>query len=170
MSHKIILETKRLKLKPFSKEDAKLFYKLSIDPFIRKYLWDDVRIPFSLAQEILDKNNEYFEQHGFGLWKMEEKKGEEIIGYTGLWYFFQEEKPQLIYAILEKYTKQGLATEAAKKILDYAVEQLKFTYLVASTDEDNLESMKVAERIGMNRREKKIIDGKSTVFFELSRN
>ena len=143
-----------------------MFHKLSIDPFIRKYLWDDERIPFSLAQEIIDKNNEYFEQRGFGLWKMEEKRGEEIIGYTGLWYFFQEDQPQLIYAILEKYSKKGLATEAAKKILDYAVEQLKFTYLVASTDEDNLESMKVAERIGMIRREKKIIDGKPTVFYE----
>ncbi len=168
MQNDLTLETKRLNLKPFSRGEAKLFRELSVDPFIRKYLWDDEKISFSLAQEIMSKNNEYFEQRGFGIWKMEEKEEGKIIGYTGLWYFFQEDQPQLIYAIKEKYTKQGLATEAAKRILDYAFEQLQFTYLVASTDEENRESMKVAESIGMKKREKKLIDGKPTAFFELS--
>jgi len=159
------LETESLLMTPFKKEGTKLFYELSTDSFIRKYLWDDEKISLQLAKETIEKNVEYFQEKGFGIWKLLEKKSEEIIGYAGLWHFFEENQPQLIYAIQKKHTKKGLATEAAREILRYSLEDLKFKYLIASMDEENLESMHVAERIGMIEYEKKIIENKSTVFY-----
>ncbi len=85
---------------------------------------------------------------------------------VGLWYFFAEEQPQLLYALLPESTKQGYVTEAATKILDYCFDQLGYQYLLASCDRSNLESRKLAERIGMSQIEEKIVNGNPLLFFK----
>ena len=63
------------------------------------------------------------------------KETNEVIGYTGLWYFFNEKQPQLIYALLKQFTKRGYALEASKAIIQYSFNTLGFQYLIAATDE-----------------------------------
>jgi [ribosomal protein S5]-alanine N-acetyltransferase len=65
--------------------------------------------------------------------------------------------------------KQGYATEAARKILDYALTDLDYSYLDVSSDRPNIESHKVADRLGMHRLEERFIHGKPTVFFRIER-
>lgn len=86
-----------------------------------------------------------------------------------MWNFFDEEQPQLAYALLPKATKQGYATEAATKILEYSFDKLNYEYLVASCDRPNLESQKLAERIGMKKVDEKTINGNSTGFFSIDK-
>jgi len=161
-----LLETERTILKPFKIDEIDLFHRLSCDSFIRKYLWDDEMISIELAHEIIEKSINYFQNNGFGIWKIEYKDINKIIGYAGLWYFFEEEQPQLIYAIREEFTKKGIATEVSQKIMKYSFEELKYEYLIASMDENHKESQKVAERIGMKIFEKKELNKKPTVFYK----
>ncbi|NJS16396.1 MAG: GNAT family N-acetyltransferase [Nostocaceae cyanobacterium CSU_2_110] len=65
----------------------------------------------------------------FGLWFIQTKDEKEIIGFVGLWYFFDESQPQLVYALLPEATKKGYATEAANKILEYCFNQLGYQYV-----------------------------------------
>lgn len=160
--------SKRLSLIPFNLDDVKLFYQLNTDAFIRKFMWDDVMITLETAQEIILQNQKHFQEDQYGIWKIILPDQEEVIGYTGLWYFFDEPQPQLIYAILEPYTGQGLATEAAQVVLNYAFEQLDFSYLIAATDEPHQASQKVAERLGMKLFEKRIENEKPTLFYKLA--
>lgn len=165
-----ILQTQRITLLPFKAEDLSLFHQLNIDPFIRKYLWDDEIIPLNLSKEILQTNERYFKERNYGLWKIILKASNEVIGYTGLWFFFEEPQPQLIYAIQEAHTGKGLATEAAKTIIDYTFNELKFDYLIAATDEPHLSSQKVAQRLGMHLSEKRLENDKPTLFYRIERN
>jgi [ribosomal protein S5]-alanine N-acetyltransferase len=83
---------------------------------------------------------------------------------------FHEEQPQLIYALLPKALKKGYATEAANKIIEYSFDELGYEYLVASCDQPNIESQKVAERLGMMKIEEKNVNGSPTVFFRLEKS
>ena len=165
----LALSSPRLHLIPFGSEEVDLFYRMNTTPFVRQYLWDDEVISLQLAEQILTQNTRHFEEDGFGLWKIIAKESEAFIGYTGLWFFFEEPQPQLIYALEQDYTGHGYATEAARLIIDYAFHQLDFDYLIAATDEPHTTSQAVAIRLGMKRIEPRYDEGKATVFFRLEK-
>lgn len=162
-----MIDTDRLSLLPFSEEEASLFHKLNTDAFIRKYMWDDETIDQNTVQEILVQNKKHFAEDAYGIWKIQLKENHGIIGYVGLWYFFDEPQPQLIYALLEAHTQKGYATEASLAIIHYAFNQLGFTYLMAATDEPHQASQQVAKRVGMSFVEKRMENGKPTLFFRI---
>ncbi|WP_422081313.1 GNAT family N-acetyltransferase [Ulvibacterium sp.] len=164
------LETKRLQLSPFIPEDSKVFQLLNGDAFIRKYLWGDEIIDAMLADDIMEQNIRHFEDDQFGLWKIQLKDGETLMGYVGLWYFVDEPQPQLLYALLQPFTEKGYATEASSAIVDYAFKRLGLQYLIAATDEPHMASQRVAKRLGMSFMEKRIENEKPMVFFKLEKH
>ena len=168
MDHTLI--TERLRLIPFKYEDFELFHTLNTDPFIRKFMWDNEIIDMDTAKEIMITNKNHFEKHRFGIWKIFLKETDELIGYTGLWYFFDEAQPQLIYALIKRFTKQGYAVECSMAIIQYSSESLNFNHLIAATDEDHVESQKVAKRLGMKFHEKRIENNKPTLFYKIENN
>lgn len=56
---------------------------------------------------------------------------------------------ELGYALLEEHRNKGYATEAAKAVVKYAFETAEIGRIMARTDLDNEESMKVMKRLGM---------------------
>ncbi|MBE9178757.1 GNAT family N-acetyltransferase [Oculatella sp. LEGE 06141] len=166
----LVFETQRLRLNPITMDGLDTLHRIFVDPFVRKYLCDDEIFSSQQVEEMLLENQTRFEAEKFGLWFIETKAEQEIIGFVGLWYFFDEDQPQLIYALLPTATQKGYATEAATQILDYWFNELNHAYLVASSDKPNLESHKVAERLGMKQVEEKMIDGKPVLFFRVEKS
>jgi ribosomal-protein-alanine N-acetyltransferase len=165
----LILDTQRLQLKPILANELNTLHSILIDPYVRKYLCDDQVFSLQQTEEMLLQSQKLFEEQRFGLWFIETNNEQEIIGFVGLWYFFNESQPQLAYALLPKATKKGYATEAATKILDYCFNELGYQYLVASSDKPNLESHRVAQRLGMRKVEERIINGNPILFFRIER-
>lgn len=165
----MVLLTKRLKLTPFERNDLELLHHIFSDPFVRKYLWDDEIIQKELAQEILDTNHTHFEKSGWGLWKVFLKESREFIGFAGLWMFFEEQQPQLLYGLLPAFTGKGYATEASNAVIEYAFGTLGFHYLTASFDAGHLPSEKVCQRLGMKWVKEEMKGGKPTVFYRLDK-
>jgi [ribosomal protein S5]-alanine N-acetyltransferase len=118
---------------------------------------------------MLQESLRLFKEEKFGLWLIETKNKAEIIGFVSLWYFFAENQPQLAYALIPKATKQGYATEAAQRILDYCFNELDYDYVIASCDRPNLESQQVALRLGMKQTEERIINELPTLFFRIDK-
>ncbi|MDQ3292065.1 MAG: GNAT family N-acetyltransferase, partial [Bacteroidota bacterium] len=164
---KKILETDRLILLPFSPEELEVLHRTFTDPFVRQYLWDDQVISREQTEEILQTNEEYFEKDNWGLWKIIRKKDQTYVGFTGLWFFFEEEQPQLLYGLLPEQTNKGYATEAAQAVLDYAFSQLHFPYLVAACNTPHLESKKVCERLGMQKVAEENVNNQDTTFYRI---
>jgi [ribosomal protein S5]-alanine N-acetyltransferase len=164
----MILETKNLVLTPILESELSTLHRIFTDSYIRKYLCDDRVFSLQQVEEMLKQSIKHFEEEKFGLWFI--KINSEIIGFVGLWYFFNEEQPQLIYALLPKALKKGFATEAATKILEYCFDELGYEYLVASCDRLNIESQKVAERLGMRKVKETIENGNPIVFFRLEKS
>ncbi len=164
-----MLETQRLRLKPILESELDIFHQILVDPYVRRYLCDDKVFSLQQTSEMLQESQKLFQEEKLGLWFIETKNKTEIIGFVGLWYFFSENQPQLAYALLPHQTKQGYATEAAARILEYSFEELNYNYLLASCDRPNLESQQVAKRLGMKQVEERIIKGNPALFFRIDR-
>ncbi|MEO0894914.1 MAG: GNAT family N-acetyltransferase [Bacteroidota bacterium] len=164
-----MLETGRLILEPFRAEDVNLLHRIFTDPYVRKFLWDDEIIEFSETQNFIEGNEKYFRECRWGLWKIIQRKSSRVIGLAGLWPFFEEPQPQLIYGLFPEFTGMGYATEASKEVIDFAFNLLGFTYIMASMDEGHLASRKVMERLGMDLVSINLEYGRPTHFYRLKR-
>ncbi|MBW4553406.1 MAG: GNAT family N-acetyltransferase [Aphanocapsa sp. GSE-SYN-MK-11-07L] len=162
-------ETQRLRLKPVVENDLHTLHRIFADPYVRKYLCDDQVFSLYQIKEMLIENCQLFDQHKFGLWLIETKEQNQTIGFVGLWYFFEEPQPQLLYALLPEFTKKGYATEAANRIVEYCFDQLSYQYILASCNQPNLESSKVAAKLGMKQIEERVVNDSLLLFFKIER-
>ncbi|BAU66380.1 hypothetical protein STA3757_37840 [Stanieria sp. NIES-3757] len=165
----LVFETQRLLLKPIFKSDLEPLHNILTDPYVRKYLCDDNVFSMQQTEEMLVESQRLFEEEKLGLWLIKTKNNQEVGGFVGLWYFFEEAQPQLAYALLPKATKKGYATEASSKIIKYCFDELGYQYLIASSDKLNLESHQVAERLGMKKIEERIINNNPILFFRIDK-
>lgn len=145
-------------------------HSIFTDESVRKYLWDDLVISEQEVEDILKVNDLLQAKRELGLWKVCRKEDQKVLGFTGLWFFFDEPQPQLLYGLLPAYWGNGYATEAAAVIIQHAFEQLNFTYVHAATDPPNAASNEVARRLGMTLSDTKIMEGKPTMFWRIERN
>ncbi|MEB3215009.1 MAG: GNAT family N-acetyltransferase [Nostocales cyanobacterium 94392] len=163
----LIFETQRLLLKPILESDLSTLHSILINPYVRNYLCDDQILSLQQVEQMLMESQKLFNEQKFGLWLIETKNQQEIIGFVALWYFFDEKQPQLVYALLPEATKKGYATEAATKILEYCFNSLGYQYILASCDRPNVDSTKVAQRIGMKQVEEKLVNDKPVLFLKI---
>ncbi|HEX8183557.1 MAG TPA: GNAT family N-acetyltransferase, partial [Blastocatellia bacterium] len=63
-----VIETTRLRLRPFTPGDLDDLHRLWVDPAVRKYLWDDEVITREQAASVIDESCSLFDADGFGLW------------------------------------------------------------------------------------------------------
>jgi ribosomal-protein-alanine N-acetyltransferase len=164
-----MMKTTRLTLMPLGKHDFKTFQKINTDAYVRKYLWDDEVISAEVLQQIMNDVESHFKNDGWGLWKIVTHESETIIGYAGLWRFFDEHQPQLLYVLLPDFTGKGYATEVANEIISYAFDELNFSQLIATMDKANVSSVKVCERLGFEFIEERDVEGKPILFYKIER-
>ncbi|MBL8189300.1 MAG: GNAT family N-acetyltransferase [Acidobacteria bacterium] len=148
-----IIETARLRLQPFTKEDTDNLHQMWIDPAMRKYLWDDLVIPYETAVEVVQASFDSFAQHGFGYWTITFKGQVDLIGFCGLRHFHQTEtrgkEVEVMYGIRYEHCGNGLATEAAQAMLWFGFERVGLEQIYAGADPPNQRSFRVMERVGM---------------------
>ena len=161
------LTSVRVCLEPLGYSDEKWFHDLNMDHSVRRYLWDDVIIGADVVKKILLRNHQYFSRSRWGLWKISLINTNDYIGYAGLWPFFEENQPQLLYVLLPLFEGQGYATESAKIVIRYAFKMLDFGFITAAVDEPNVASARLCRRLGMHLDHERVIDGKRTLFFRL---
>lgn len=160
------LQAERLRLVPMTSGDVEFFHETNNDPFVRRYLWDDEAVPLAVSKEILRGVESAFDDAGWGLWKAVDMDAA-TLGYIGLWTFFEEPQPQLVYALSESYTGRGYASEASIRVMEHAFDTLSFEYLDASMDVANAASVRVCERLGFELHDERQINGKPIRFYRM---
>ncbi len=107
------------------------------------------------SDELIDRIERGFDQHGFGLWALEVREGGELIGLTGLSVpeFEADFMPavEVGWRLAASAWGQGYATEAAAAALGFGFERCGLAEVVSFTSAGNRRSRAVMERIGMRR-------------------
>lgn len=146
----IILETERCYLREFQPEDAGDMYRLNSDPLVALYTGDG---PFKTLQEASDFISQYdqYKRYGMGRWAVISKQDKDFIGWCGLKYHPEKGIVEVGYRFYKKYWGQGYATESAKASLNYGFSVLKLAKIFAHSHIENSASIRVLEKLGMER-------------------
>ena len=142
-----ILETERLRLRPFRESDLDDYAALCADPEVTRWL------PYgALARDAAWRHLVFTLGHwlvrGSGLWAVEEKATATFVGRLGFsegegWPGFE-----LAWALVPCVRGRGYATEGAEAALAFAFRDLQRGHVISLIRPDNLRSIRVAEQIG----------------------
>lgn len=152
-SKKMILETKRVYLRKYTSEDLPALHQILSDEKTM-YAWGH---GFSLeeSKEWLEKQLKAYKENGFGLWAIVDKTSGSIIGNAGLnkenISLDGVEKQEIIeigYILAKEFWGNGLGTEVAKAVQEYAFKILGLERVYCLIKEDNFASMRVARKLG----------------------
>ncbi len=146
-----IATTNRLVLRELTLENMKGLYDIYQNKDICQYI-----PPMDSFEEEKEKLSAYIKNiypfYGYGLWGIFTSKDNLLIGRAGLQNrtIDGQEELELCYLIARDYQNQGYATEAGRRIIDFAIEELEAPRLVAVIAKGNDASCRVAQKLGMS--------------------
>jgi ribosomal-protein-alanine N-acetyltransferase len=142
----------RLRYRPVTLDDLDAFHSLVQDPYVRRYLLDGNLHPRQWSEERVLESEELFARRGVGIWMVTEHTTNELIGFCGFLEILRIHlEPQLVYAMFERHSGKGYATEMARASIAHARRQAGFTEVIASVDEVNVASLRILEKLGFLR-------------------
>lgn len=145
-----MIETTRLRLRPFTLEDADAYYDAVMwDPDVRRYLPGRQPLPRERAESILQRHIDHWAQHNMCGRAMILRAGDQLIGHCGLQYIPSQPDVEIFYALAKDFWGQGLASEAAHAALRYGFEVLELERIYAMFVPGNTASERVMIKIGM---------------------
>jgi [ribosomal protein S5]-alanine N-acetyltransferase len=146
----IIFQTPRLILRQFTEADAPLILSLNSDPEILKYLHEPILETIEQAEKVLQDIILPQYKNNLGRWAMHTKNNMDFIGWCGLKYRSDIDEIDLGYRLMQKAWGKGFATEAAQHTLDHGLNKLQLKLITGRAHIENIASIKVLEKIGMD--------------------
>jgi RimJ/RimL family protein N-acetyltransferase len=145
------LMTARLRLRPWrdDPDDLDALARWNADPLVMRHMG---RGPMSRdeSEAALARYLRHWDEHGFGLWAVEERETGALIGRTGLSYHRAwPDEPEVGWLIDPAWWDRGLATECGAASIDYAFETLGIPRVVSICIPENLASRRVMEKLGL---------------------
>jgi ribosomal-protein-alanine N-acetyltransferase len=163
-----ILETTRLRLRPFLPRDLDALHALFIHPDVRRFLWDDRVVSRDTVQGLIAASLASFSVQDFGQWLAEDRGTRVLVGFCGLRPTDDAQEIELLYALAPERWGEGLATEAGDAVLTHAFQRVGLPRVVARTDSPNLASVRVLERLGMQFEGERVVNGLPLLHYAIS--
>ncbi|NBH10489.1 GNAT family N-acetyltransferase [Amycolatopsis sp. SID8362] len=141
------LTTARLRLRGLAESDRDAVVKVFADPEMSRFFAADFSDP-AAANAMVDRRLAFRGPPGQGHWAIE--RDGEVIGVAHLRPSWELPGgvPELGYYVASAHAGQGLATEAARAVLDHGLGALGLPAIWALVHENNAASRAVAARLG----------------------
>ena len=144
-----ILTSARLRLRKLTAKDAKFIVQLLNDSGWHRYIGDHgVKNTEDAIAYIKNGPQTMYKHHDIGLLLVESLEQKIPFGLCGLLKRPKLPFPDLGFAFLPEYRKQGYALEAAKLVLVDAFEQKENKKVLATTSIDNEKSINLLTKLG----------------------
>lgn len=150
----IRLETDRLIIRPFEMQDVEEVHQMLSDEEVMRYLPDEIKSSEE-TRSILDWLIECYRkntpEHIVKLTlAVVLKENHRLIGWCGLGPVeFSPQEIEIYYGFSKDCWNRGIATEAAKAVLDFGFKTIKVDRIVALARPENVASARVIEKIGL---------------------
>jgi RimJ/RimL family protein N-acetyltransferase len=158
------LHTPRLRLRPFTHTDTDAIYALQSDPRVLRY-WDSPPWKDRARADTFIATCSQMAQDGTGVRLAIERANDgAFMGWCCLTRWNPVYRSASMgYCLDEPAWGQGIGTEAARALLQWAFDTLDLNRVQADTDTRNIASARVLEKLGFTRegmlREDCIVDG-----------
>lgn len=148
-----MIQTERLKLRPWTQDDLSNMTRLNKDPEVMKHF--PSTLTDEKSQQSLDIYIDHFNEHNFTYFAAERLDNQEFIGFIGIkWQTYEAPFTPCVdigWRLLPSAWGNGFATEGAKACLDYAFNETDLKEIYSVCAKTNTASEKVMQRIGMKK-------------------
>jgi RimJ/RimL family protein N-acetyltransferase len=164
------LETERLILRAWRKEDFRPYHAILSHPEVHKHVGPT---PMS-AEDAWRRVTSFvggWQLLGFGMWAVEEKSDGKLIGIVGLFNGWRDlnpefgEEPEMGWIMAAETHGKGLALEACRAVVRWAEDNLASTPIWAIIAPANEPSIKLAAKLGFERIGEATYHGDPTLVF-----
>lgn len=151
MRPRLPVDTPRLRLRPWTDGDLQGLHAIYGHAETMRYVGSRGR-PTDLdgTRSVMDALREHERRHGFTLWPVDEREGDQCVAVAGL-ARVEGDGPDVEAAYLVRHDRwgRGYATELLTAVLELGRTQLGLERIVALAYPDNGASRRVMEKAGM---------------------
>ncbi len=158
--------TQRLAVRPWRPEDLASYQELSADPNVMAYLGDGKPRTSREAHHSFDRMQASWQTNGFGTLAIEHLDDASFLGLCGLAPVENlsdlDAEVEIGWRLKSEHWGNGYATEACAAVIDWAFSgdvNIELSQLFAIVQVSNRSSIRVAERLGMQRERRTIVPG-----------
>jgi RimJ/RimL family protein N-acetyltransferase len=149
---RLSIETDRLRLRRLTETDVDALHAIYGDAATMQFIGASGRPTADLdgTRRVLDWLLAHEREHGFGLWAIDERDGEAMVGIAGL-LLVEGSGPEIeaVYLIRRDRWRRGYATEALRAVLEHGHDDLGLRRIIAIAWPQHDRSLRVMERAGM---------------------
>ena len=148
MSESLVIETPRLRLRPFRESDLDALARLNSDPEVMRYLGTGKTLDRAGSWRQIALFIGHMQLRGFSLLAIEDVATGEFLGRSGPW--FPEGWPMLEvgWVVDPRRQNRGIATEAGRASLEWCFANLGVDRVCSIIHPANVASARVAEKLG----------------------
>ena len=162
------IETARLVLRRWRDEDLDGYAAMNSDPEVMRFIHDGHVHDRAEAAASLGRIRAQWDEHGFGLWAVEQKDDGSFMGFCGVGFprFLPAlaSSPEIGWRFAHAQWGKGYATEAAVASRDDFFSTQDFDHLISLAFPGNNASHKVMRKIGMRRVADAVLPSGATVW------
>jgi ribosomal-protein-alanine N-acetyltransferase len=146
-----VLETDRLRLRPFDVADAPALFAIASNPTVTRFTtWEPHRSVDDSRMFISDYAGSRYLEGVPDPYAITLKGGDELIGATGCFWASQPNRcMEFGYWLAEPFWGRGFATEAARSLVRHAFATYEVERVQAHFIEGNVASGRVLEKVGL---------------------
>lgn len=151
MSAVPVVRTERLLLRGWEERDRAPWRAMNADPAVMRFIGDGTTWSAERSDDGIARYNRSWEEHGYGLWAVEDRAIGRCIGMCGTLIFPDGlDRIEIGWRLERTRWGRGYATEAALATRDWAFASIPaLDRLIAVVNPANVASARVAEKIGM---------------------
>lgn len=144
------LRTDRLDLEWLTLDDAALMLEIWNDPAFVRHVGDrGIRTVDDAQAAIAAGPLTLYAEYGYGPYRMTLRESGVAVGICGLFQRDYLDDPDIGFAVLPAYYRQGLALEASRAVLEHAKVDLGLKRLTAIVSPGNAASIALIEKLGL---------------------
>ena len=148
------IETERLLLRRWKAEDVEPYAAICADPDVMRWIGNGKPRTAKQCAEAVERFEQDWQKHGFGLFAVELRQSNHFVGFTGLSIpeFLPEVLPavEIGWRLSKGFWGRGLATEGAKAALRFGLEDRQLERILSIHQIGNSTSGRITEKLGMH--------------------
>lgn len=158
--------TNHLTLRPRRLSDLEECLKMDRDPEVTRFVQGPWHKPRAHRSFVVERIEQVYPP-GLGYWTIRDRETDKFYGWVLLIpYNVLKPEVEIGWRLVRDTWGKGVATQAAKIILEHGLYTAGVPRIVADIDPQNIASARVAEKIGMQYVEDRILGGSKFLSFQ----
>jgi RimJ/RimL family protein N-acetyltransferase len=144
-----VLETARLRLRPWRDDDVEPLSRIYADPEVMLYVGPGTTRTRDQTEAAIERMRSLWARHGFGMWALELASSGQMVGRQGLGLLAETPEVEISYCLARDAWGSGLATESGRAVVRFGFEVAGLDHIAGIAYPPNLPSQRVLAKCGL---------------------